>query len=90
MDDLLAVYMILGFMCALLIGMPVGIGIALSLARAGTDVAINDIAPDTAEATAAEVAALDRLALAVQADVSQAEDVQAMIDRVVEELAHRG
>ena len=30
MDELLAVYMILGFMCALLIGMPVGIGIALS------------------------------------------------------------
>lgn len=30
MDDYLAVYMILGFMCALLIGMPVGIGIALA------------------------------------------------------------
>ena len=30
MDDLLAVYMILGFMCALLIGMPVGIGIAVA------------------------------------------------------------
>ena len=30
MGELLAVYMILGFMCALLIGMPVGIGIALS------------------------------------------------------------
>ncbi|MGZ2259655.1 TRAP transporter large permease [Roseobacter sp. A03A-229] len=28
MDEMLAVYMILGFMCALLIGMPVGIGIA--------------------------------------------------------------
>jgi tripartite ATP-independent transporter DctM subunit len=30
MDDYLAVYMILGFMCALLIGMPVGIGIAVA------------------------------------------------------------
>ena len=30
MDDLLAIYMILGFMCALLIGMPVGIGIAVA------------------------------------------------------------
>ncbi|MEL6521596.1 MAG: TRAP transporter large permease subunit [Pseudomonadota bacterium] len=30
MDDMLAVYMILGFMCALLIGMPVGIGIAVA------------------------------------------------------------
>ena len=30
MEDMLAVYMILGFMCALLIGMPVGIGIAVA------------------------------------------------------------
>jgi tripartite ATP-independent transporter DctM subunit len=30
MDELLAVYMILGFICALLIGMPVGIGIAVA------------------------------------------------------------
>lgn len=30
MDDILAIYMILGFMCALLIGMPVGIGIAVA------------------------------------------------------------
>ncbi|MDX8351805.1 TRAP transporter large permease subunit [Cognatiyoonia sp. IB215182] len=30
MDDMLAIYMILGFMCALLIGMPVGIGIAVA------------------------------------------------------------
>jgi sorbitol-6-phosphate 2-dehydrogenase len=67
-------------------GQGIGRGIALSLARAGADVAINDIAPGTAEATAAEVEALGRRALAVQADVSQAKDVQAMIDRVVEEF----
>ena len=30
MDEMLAIYMILGFMCALLIGMPVGIGIAVA------------------------------------------------------------
>ncbi|MEL6837809.1 MAG: TRAP transporter large permease subunit [Pseudomonadota bacterium] len=30
MDDMLAIYMIIGFMCALLIGMPVGIGIAVA------------------------------------------------------------
>ncbi|MDX8347328.1 TRAP transporter large permease subunit [Cognatiyoonia sp. IB215446] len=30
MDDMLAIYMILGFMCALLIGMPVGIGISVA------------------------------------------------------------
>jgi sorbitol-6-phosphate 2-dehydrogenase len=67
-------------------GQGIGRGIALSLARAGADVAINDIAPGTAEATAAEIAALGRRSLAVPADVSQAEDVQAMIDRVVEEF----
>ena len=67
-------------------GQGIGRGIALSLARAGADVAINDIAPGTTEAAAAEVAALGRRSLAVQTDVSQAEDVQAMIDRVVEEL----
>jgi sorbitol-6-phosphate 2-dehydrogenase len=67
-------------------GQGIGRGIAVSLARAGADVAINDIAFSTAEASAAEVGALGRRSLAVPADVSQAADVQAMIDRVVEEF----
>lgn len=67
-------------------GRGIGRGIALALARAGADVAINDVTSGTAEATAADVAGLGRRSLAVQADVSQAEAVQAMIDRVVEEF----
>lgn len=67
-------------------GQGIGRGIALSLARAGADVAINDIVPSAAEATAADVATLGRRSLAVPADVSQVEDVQAMFDRVVEEF----
>jgi sorbitol-6-phosphate 2-dehydrogenase len=67
-------------------GQGIGRGIALSLARAGADVAINDIASSAAEATAADIAALGGRSLAVQTDVSQAEDVRAMIDRVVEEF----
>lgn len=67
-------------------GQGIGRGIALALACAGADVAINDITSSAAEATAAEVAALGRRSLVVLADVSQAGDVQAMIDRVVEEF----
>lgn len=67
-------------------GQGIGRGIALALACAGADVAINDIISSAAEATAAEVAALGRRSLAAQADVSQAGDVQAMIGRVVEEF----
>jgi sorbitol-6-phosphate 2-dehydrogenase len=67
-------------------GQGIGRGVALSLARAGADVVINDIASETAEATAAEVVAVGRRALVVQADVSLADDVQAMIDQVVEKF----
>jgi NAD(P)-dependent dehydrogenase (short-subunit alcohol dehydrogenase family) len=51
---------------------------ALALAEAGADVAVVDLRPDTAQATADEIRALGRAAITIQADVSQQEQVQAM------------
>jgi NAD(P)-dependent dehydrogenase (short-subunit alcohol dehydrogenase family) len=62
----------------------VGRAIALALAEAGADVVINYNSSDAeARRTAADVAELGRQALAVQADVSQAEQVQALVDAAV-------
>ena len=62
----------------------VGKGIALELARSGCDIAVNyrsDAAG--AEATAAEVRALGRRAMAVQADAGVAADVDRMFAEVL-------
>jgi 3-oxoacyl-[acyl-carrier protein] reductase len=73
---------------ALVTGSSRGIGraIALRLARAGADVAINGSqASEALEATASEVRALGRKALAIAADVSSAEEVNRLVDGVVRE-----
>jgi len=73
----------------------IGRGIALALARAGADVAVADVDQlaggaqqygraqvggfARAEATAAEIAELGRRSVAIRADVTRAEDVEAMI-----------
>jgi NAD(P)-dependent dehydrogenase (short-subunit alcohol dehydrogenase family) len=63
----------------------VGKGIALELARAGCDVAVNYRSDQAgAAATAGEVAALGRRAIAIPADVARASDVQAMVRAVRE------
>ena len=67
-------------------GQGIGRGIALSLAKAGADVVINDISLSTAEDTVNEVSALGRRYLVVQADVSDADQVKRMLERVMEEL----
>ncbi len=61
----------------------VGKGIALELARGGCDVAVNDIDQAGAEATAAEIAGLGRVAFAVRADVRVAAEVDAMFAEVL-------
>jgi len=66
-------------------GQGIGRGIALSLARAGADVVVNDIVV-AAGNTAREIAELGRRSLAVQADVSDAAQVQAMVERAAAEL----
>lgn len=70
---------------ALVTGGGTGLGraISLALARAGCDVAVNYArSADDAEATAAEVRALGRRSLAVQADVADAAAVSALVAAV--------
>src|SRR3954470_12490490 len=68
-------------------GRGIGKGIALELARGGCRVAVNYVAePDKAKETVGELRALGVEALAVEADVSNASAVTAMIDRVVRDL----
>jgi NAD(P)-dependent dehydrogenase (short-subunit alcohol dehydrogenase family) len=65
----------------------VGKGIALELARAGCDVAVNYFTDAAgAESTVAEICALGRRALAVRADVGRSGDVDAMFDTVLAEF----
>jgi NAD(P)-dependent dehydrogenase (short-subunit alcohol dehydrogenase family) len=71
---------------ALVTGGQRGIGreIALELARAGADVAVNYYAePERAEATAADISSLGVRGMAVNGDVGDAADVPRMIDEVV-------
>ncbi|MGE0416250.1 MAG: SDR family NAD(P)-dependent oxidoreductase [Acetobacteraceae bacterium] len=70
---------------ALVTGASRGIGraVALALAGAGADVAVNCLSrADAAEAVVAEIQALGRRAVAVAADVSDGAAVTAMIDRI--------
>jgi NAD(P)-dependent dehydrogenase (short-subunit alcohol dehydrogenase family) len=68
-------------------GRGIGKGIALELARAGCRIAVNYVTePEKAQETVAEIRALGVEALAVEADVSQAGAVIAMVDRVVREF----
>ncbi|MBW4436735.1 MAG: SDR family oxidoreductase [Pleurocapsa minor GSE-CHR-MK-17-07R] len=67
----------------------IGWGIARELALEGADVAVNDIAPSEAlDARAEELAAMGRRSLAVSADVTRPERVEAMFAEVVQALGH--
>jgi NAD(P)-dependent dehydrogenase (short-subunit alcohol dehydrogenase family) len=80
--------------------MGIGRAIALRLAREGADVAINGVSllgahrtdADTVEdwqgikSVAAEIRALGRKALAVEADISSTQQVQAMVDKCIAEF----
>ncbi len=71
---------------ALVTGAAVGIGrgCALALAQAGADVAIVDIDQATGQKTVEEIKAAGRDSLFVRCDVSDKEQVQAMVRKVVE------
>jgi 3-oxoacyl-[acyl-carrier protein] reductase len=72
-------------------GRGIGRAIALSLAAAGADVAVNDFADEAAcAAVVAEVEALGGKGLVVMADVSDEEQVSAMIERAEKELGPLG
>ena len=67
-------------------GQGIGRGTALALARAGADVAVNDLGADAAERVAGEVRALGRKALAIAADVSVVPEIERLVGRVTEGL----
>ena len=72
---------------ALVTGASRGIGreIALAFAREGADIGINYFkSAQSAEELAAEIKQLGRQAVVIQADVSQVQPVQAMIDTMIE------
>ena len=73
---------------ALVTGGSKGIGraIALSFAEAGADVAVAARGPEDLERTAKEIDAAGRRGLAVPTDVTDVEQVRAMVDRTVAEL----
>lgn len=65
-------------------GRGIGREIALVLADAGADIAIAEIDPSTAEATAEEIAQSGRRALAIPTDVSDLTAVEAMAAQAIE------
>jgi 3-oxoacyl-[acyl-carrier protein] reductase len=65
----------------------IGAGIAIELAKAGADIAVNyRQKADAAKAVCSEIAGMGRKALPVQADVSLAADVKRMIAEVEDSL----
>jgi 3-oxoacyl-[acyl-carrier protein] reductase len=67
-------------------GSGIGEGCALIFAGEGADIAVNDIDLAAAETTAAAVRKMGRRAIAVKADVANAAEVEAMVDRTIKEL----
>jgi meso-butanediol dehydrogenase/(S,S)-butanediol dehydrogenase/diacetyl reductase len=65
-------------------GQGIGRAIALRLARDGADVAVNDVSATGPEQVAAEVTALGQRSLALVADVSSAQHVTGMFDRLLD------
>lgn len=67
-------------------GSGIGRATALVLAKGGADVALCDVNLAGAEATAQEISALGRRALALQVDVTRLEEVEAAVARTQSEL----
>ena len=67
----------------------IGWGIARALADEGADIVLNDVSQlDALEQRAAELRSQGRRAIAIPADVTNYEQVNAMFDRAVRELGH--
>ena len=67
-------------------GQGIGKAIALRLAQDGANIAVVDINPDTANATAREIEGLGRKAIAIKTDVSNREQVNEMAEQTVRDL----
>jgi NAD(P)-dependent dehydrogenase (short-subunit alcohol dehydrogenase family) len=63
-----------------------GKGIAVTLAKEGCDVIVNDVNLEGAEQTAAEIQALGRKAMAVKADVANSAEVNDMVKAAMAEF----
>lgn len=66
-------------------GQGMGEAIALTFAKEGADVVVNDIYLDRVESTAAQIKALGHQVMAIQADISQEDQVNQMVEKVVKE-----
>jgi meso-butanediol dehydrogenase / (S,S)-butanediol dehydrogenase / diacetyl reductase len=67
-------------------GRGIGKAAAIALAQAGADVAIADIDAASAEGTREAIEAMGRRSLAVQADLGDLGDIDALVERTVREL----
>ena len=67
-------------------GKGIGAGCALGLAEAGADVALAARTASDLDAVAERVTALGRRAIAVPTDVTDADQLQALVTRTVDEL----
>ncbi len=65
-------------------GRGIGKGIALELAAAGADIVFTNLNKEFADATQAEIEALGRKCLAVQADVAQQEQMDALVTEALD------
>ncbi|MFC1534191.1 SDR family NAD(P)-dependent oxidoreductase [Thermodesulfobacteriota bacterium] len=64
----------------------IGKGIALTFAKEGAEVAVNDLHLDKVQNTAAEISELGRKTLAIKADVSVQKEVNRMVAQVIDEF----
>lgn len=67
-------------------GRGIGKGIAMALAKAGADVAVADVLEDNARAVAEEIEGLGRRASPMAVDVTDWDQVQAMVQRTTSDL----
>ena len=69
-------------------GSPVGFGrgIALTLAKCGCDVVVNDIDLEGVQKTAADIEVLGRKALAIKADITKVAEVKDMVKKAMDKF----
>lgn len=67
-------------------GGALGRAMALLFAQEGADIAVGDINLQSATETAAAIKQIGRKAIAIEADVSNVDNVDAMVERVMNEL----
>jgi NAD(P)-dependent dehydrogenase (short-subunit alcohol dehydrogenase family) len=67
-------------------GRGIGRAIALLFAKEGADIAVNDIEPVSAQETDRTIKQIGQRSIAIRADISEANEVEFMVNRVIQEL----